>query len=111
MKKLTPEGHEIINDYFKTLFEKIKDDNEIKDDRSKEKFLDLISSLNKVSQDSAVDPEQIDWNSFADAVIGFNEIKVFAEIRKNFPEFNKIIEEKMGSEFVKGCGLLGAFGL
>jgi len=28
MKKLTPEGHEIINDYFKSLFEKIKDDNE-----------------------------------------------------------------------------------
>ncbi len=105
MKKLTPEGHEIINNYFKSLFEKIKDD------RSKEKFLDLISSLNKVSQDSEVDHEQIDWNSFADAVIGFNEIKVFAEIRKNFPEFNKIIEEKMGSEFVKGCGLLGAFGL
>jgi hypothetical protein len=29
MKKLTKEGHEIINDYFKTLFEKIKDVNKI----------------------------------------------------------------------------------
>jgi hypothetical protein len=110
MKKLTTEGHEIINDYFKTLFEKIKDDNEIKDEIHKEKFLDLISSLNKVSQDSEVDHEQIDWNSFADAVIGFNEIKVFAEIRKNFPEFYKIIEEKMGGGIGGGYGMLANFG-
>jgi hypothetical protein len=110
MKKLTKEGHEIINNYFKSLFKKIKDDNEIKDENRKENFLDLISSLNKISLDPEVDLKQIDWNSFADAVIGFNSLELLAKIKKNYPEFFKIINEKMGNDSADDGALLGDLG-
>jgi transcriptional antiterminator len=110
MKKLTPEGHEIINNYFKSLFEKIKDENEIKAENRKEKFLDLISSLNKISLDPEVDSNQIDWNSFAKAVIDFNSLPLLNDIQKNYPEFFKIINEKMGGNSAKDAALLGDLG-
>ena len=110
MKKLTKEGHEIINNYFKSLFKKIKDDNEIKDENLKENFLDLISSLNKISLDPEVDLKQIDWKSFADTVIGFSSKSLLNDIQKNYPEFFKIINEKMGDDSGKDGGLLGELG-
>ena len=110
MKKLTKEGHEIINNYFKSLFEKIKDENEIKAENRKEKFLELISSLNKISLDPEVDSNQIDWNSFAKAVIDFNSFPLFDEIKKNYPEFFKIINEKMGDDSGEDAALLGKNG-
>ena len=109
-KKLTLEGHKIINNHFKSLFEKIKDDNEIKDEKRINEVLDLINSLNEVSLDPEVDSRQIDWKSFADVVKSYLSCSLSDKIKKNFPDFFKIINERIGGNTAGNLAILGDLG-